>query len=155
MIQRTVHFIVVAVCAAFVFPALAVPALKEREQQAAVKKTTEEIQGSWYTVSVADRDANAGEDKDDVITYEGNKFLQKRNGQVWRSGTFEIVDASSDPKKIDYHITGDGQPGIHYRAIFTVRGDSLIGCCDHGENNRPTEFAGQAGYYRVAKRVKD
>lgn len=133
----------------------AVPALKEREQGAAVKKATEEIQGSWYTASVADGGANLGEDKDDVITYEGNKFFQKRNGQVHQAGTFEIVDALSDPKKIDYLITEGPQKDMRFRAIFRLNGESLIGCCDHGENNRPTEFSGQAGYYRVGKRVKD
>lgn len=146
---------IVAACTVFLVSAAAVPALKEREEAAALKKATEDIQGSWYTVSIADKASNTGEDKADVITYEGNKFYQKRNGQVWRTGTFEIVDAKSKPMKIDYHITEGNQPGLHYRAIFSVSGDSLIGCCDHGENNRPSEFSGEAGFYRVAKRVRE
>jgi uncharacterized protein (TIGR03067 family) len=141
-----------AVC---VLSASAVPALKEREEAAALKKANEDIRGSWYTVSITDKTSNTGEDRGDVITYEGNKFFQKRNGQVWRTGTFEIVDAKSKPMKIDYHISEGNQPGLHYRAIFSVSADSLIGCCDHGENSRPTEFSGEAGFYRVAKRVKD
>jgi uncharacterized protein (TIGR03067 family) len=144
-----------AVCFALLLRASAVPALKEREEAAAIKKATQDIQGSWYTVSITDKTTSTGEDKGDVITYEGNKFYQKRNGQIWRTGTFEIVDAKSDPMRIDYRVTDGNQPGLHYRAIFKVSGDSLIGCCDHGENNRPTEFSGDAGFYRVARRAKE
>lgn len=154
--HRTIScFAVVVGCMAVIRPVTAVPALKDREEAAALKKATEDIQGAWYTVSIADRDSNTGEDKDDVIVYEGNKFIQKRNGQVWRTGTFQIVNATSNPKQIDYICKMDGQNDLHFRAIFTVSADSLVGCCDHGENNRPTEFSGQAGFYRVAKRVKE
>ncbi len=146
---------IVIASAALAFQAFAVPALKEREQAVAIRKATHDILGAWYTVSVADGNTNTGEDRGDIITYEGNRFSQKRNGQVYQSGTFEIVDATSNPKQIDFHVTEGAQKGRHFRAIFTQNGDSLIGCCDHGENDRPTEFSGQAGYYRVGKRVKD
>lgn len=153
--RQSTPFAILASIGVLAPAALGVPALKEREQAAAIRKATQDIQGSWYTVSIADRATMLGEDRDDIITYEGNKFFQKRNGQVHQAGTFEIVDATGDLKKIDYHITEGPQKGMHFRAIFRQAGDRLEGCCDHGENNRPTEFTGQAGFHRVARRSKE
>lgn len=138
----------------FALSAGGVPALKEREQAAALKKETEAIQGSWYTVSSADRDSVSDEDKNHVITYEGNRWSQARNGQVYQSGTFEIGNVLGNPKHIDYICTDGQQKGLHFRAIYEFQGARLAGCSDHGENNRPTEFSGQAGFYHIAKRVE-
>lgn len=154
MSRRIVYVAAIAFCAGVTIPISAVPALKEREQAAALKKETEAIQGTWYTVSSADRDAVGGEDKNHTITYEGNRWSQKRNGQEYQAGTFELGNVLGNPKHIDYICTDGQQRGMHFRAIYEFQGEKLVGCSDHGEDNRPTEFSGAAGFLHVAKRVE-
>lgn len=121
---------------------------------AAARKDFLMLQGTWHTVSIAYGDTNLGEDKDDTITYEGDKFVQRRGGQVWQAGTFKIVDATSNPKQIDYVATEGDLKGTHWRSIYTLEGESHRLCSDDGNDSRPKEFSGRSGFLRVTKREK-
>jgi uncharacterized protein (TIGR03067 family) len=116
------------------------------------KKDLEKLQGTWYTVSTSYGDTNTGEDKTDTITYEGDKYIQKRGGQFWQAGTFKIVDATSNPKQIDYLATEGEFKGTHWRSIYTLDGPDHQICSDDGNDNRPKEFSGKVGFHRVTKR---
>jgi uncharacterized protein (TIGR03067 family) len=123
-------------------------------RDAAAKKDVENLQGTWYTVSISSGDTTTGEDKTDTITYEGDKYVQKRGGQVWQAGTFKIVDATSNPKQIDYFTTEGEYKGTHWRSIYTLNGTDHQICTDDGKDNRPKEFSGKGGFHRVTKREK-
>src|SRR5262245_35424496 len=60
-----------------------VRAITGRIRAAAAKKELEKLQGAWYTVSLTYKGTLIGGDKNDTITYEGNKFVERRNGQLW------------------------------------------------------------------------
>jgi uncharacterized protein (TIGR03067 family) len=121
-------------------------------RDAAAKKDREKLQGTWYTVSISYGDTNTAEDKTDTITYEGDQFVQKRGGLVWQAGTFKIVDATSNPKQIDYVATEGEFKGAHWRSVYTLDGDDHQICSDDGNDNRPKEFSGKVGFHRVTKR---
>ncbi len=127
-------------------------AITGRIRAAAAKKDLERLQGTWYTVAVRYKGTATGEDRSDTITYEGTEFVQRRNGGVWSAGTFAIVDATADPKQIEYTVTEGQSKGLHFRSIYTLDGDDHQICSDDGNNNRPTQFSAKAGFLRVTKR---
>jgi uncharacterized protein (TIGR03067 family) len=119
----------------------------------AAKKDVERLQGTWYRVAFARKNARFGEDPDDTITYNGNEFTMKAYG-VTLAGTFEIVDATGEPKQMDLICTEGRHKGKRLRAIYRIEGDRLETCTDDGNDNRPKEFSGDAGFYRDMKRKK-
>ena len=146
--MRNLRFVCVVFLSTLV-PVWAAPPLKE-----VPKKDVDLLQGTWYTVSVAHKFVNSGEDKTETITYEGNKYIQKRDGVVWAAGTFKIIDDKANPKQIDYTCTEGEFKGTHYRSIYTVTADDHEICSDDGDDNRPKVFSGKVGFWRVTKRVK-
>jgi uncharacterized protein (TIGR03067 family) len=120
---------------------------------AVAKKELAKLQGTWYTVSTNFRGTVTGENKTDTITYEGTDYVQRRNGQVWAAGTIAIVDATTNPKQIDYFGTEGEGKGAHVRAIYTLDGEDHQMCS--GVDSRPKEFSGNAGFLRVTKRDKN
>lgn len=129
-------------------------AITGRIRGAAARRELDKLQGTWYTVSVLSKNAVSGEDKTDTITYNGNQYVQKRNGRVWAAGTVEVVDPTASPKQIDYLVTEGQYKGFRFRSIFTCDGDEHRICSDDGNNQRPTEFSGKAGFLRITKREK-
>jgi uncharacterized protein (TIGR03067 family) len=130
-------------------------AITGRLRAAAAKKELEKLQGTWYTISINSRGTASGEDRTDTITYEGTEYIQRSNGREWIAGTITIVDATASPKQIDYTVTQGQHKGLHYRSIYTLDGDNHQICSDEGNNNRPTEFSGKAGFLRVTKRDRN
>jgi uncharacterized protein (TIGR03067 family) len=130
-------------------------AITGRMRAAAAKKELQKLQGTWYTVSTNYRGTATGEDKTDTITYEGDEYVQRRNGHVWAAGTIAIVDATATPKQIEYTVTAGENKGLLVRSIYTLDGDDHQICSDEGNNSRPTEFSGKSGFLRVTKRDKD
>jgi uncharacterized protein (TIGR03067 family) len=112
----------------------------------------EKLRGTWYTVSTSYQGATTGLDKRDTITYDGTKYTQSRAGRVFDEGTIEIVDAAGRPKQIDYTVTDGLNKGLHARSIYTVDGDDHKICSVQGD--RPAEFSGAAGFYRVMRRAR-
>jgi uncharacterized protein (TIGR03067 family) len=123
-------------------------------REAAAAKDLEMLQGTWYTVSIAYENVVTGPDRTDTFTYEGNRYIQKQNGQVYQAGRFKIVDATAHPKQIEYLCTEGGLKGKTFRSIYTLDGDRHQVCSDGANDNRPTEFSGKDGFLRVMKREK-
>jgi len=123
-------------------------------KEAAVKADIAALQGTWYMSTVAEGVILLGENKNETITYEGNHYGQRRDGQVIAAGTFSIVDASAHPKRIDVQCTEGPSKGTYCRSIYTVSGDDYQICSDSGNDQRPQEFSGKSGLYRITKPVK-
>jgi uncharacterized protein (TIGR03067 family) len=117
----------------------------------AARTDLEKLRGTWYTVSVNYQGVTTGLDKRDTITYDGTKYKQSRAGRVFDEGTIEIIDAAARPKQIDYTVTDGQNKGLHARSVYTVDGDEHKICSVQGD--RPTEFSGAAGFYRVMRRA--
>ncbi|HVK08669.1 MAG TPA: TIGR03067 domain-containing protein [Gemmataceae bacterium] len=111
----------------------------------------EKLRGTWYTVSTSNGGATTGVDKRDTITYDGTRYKQSRGGRVFDEGTIEIIDAAARPKQIDYTVTDGLNKGLQARSIYTLDGDDHKICSVQGD--RPAEFAGAAGFYRVMRRA--
>jgi uncharacterized protein (TIGR03067 family) len=136
-------------------PAAPAPFNRSRPKDA-TKKDWKKLQGTWYTVSIAyPGDSATRSDKGDTITYQGNKYFQSENGQVFQAGTFAIVDATTSPKQIEYRCTEGGLKGKHFRSIYTLDGDDHQICSDNANDNPPKQFSGKVGFLRVTKRLKD
>src|SRR5262249_3388999 len=106
--------------------------LDHRFRVAAGKKDLEKLQGTWYTTAVQTGGTTTGEDRTDTITYEGTKYVQRRNGFVWAEGTIEIVDATAQPKRIDYFGTEGTCKGMHVCSIYTLKGEEHAICSGVG-----------------------
>src|SRR5262245_28215814 len=158
MRRGVVYVVAFVVCSATLLPIGAAPAPLERPvrfPKDAAWKDRKKLQGTWYTVSIAYPGGAAAEDKGDTISYEGNRYVQRLNGQVYQAGTFAIVDATASPKQIEYTCTEGGVKGLRFRSIYALDGDDHQICSDNGNDNRPREFSGKAGFLRVTKRQKD
>lgn len=132
----------------------AAAALKPEKERLA-RRDQELLQGTWYTVTIQYGSALSGEDRTDAITYEGNRYVQRQNGVAYQSGTYRIVDAAADPKQIEYVCTEGATKGLHFRSIYSVSADDHWVCSDNGNDRRPAEFSGKAGFLRVTRRVKE
>jgi uncharacterized protein (TIGR03067 family) len=157
--HRGVVYVAAFGCAAILPPIPAAPAPFERfapSPKDAARKDRKNLQGTWYRVSTAYGVlAASGEDKGDTITYQGDIYVQRHNGEVYQAGTFKIVDATANPKQIDYTCTEGELKGKHFRSIYTLDGDDHQICSDDGNDNRPKEFSRIAGFLRVTKRQKN
>ena len=60
-----------------------------------------------------------------------------------------------NPKKIEYTVTSGENKGLLFRSIYTLDAGNHKICSDAGNNNRPKEFSGNAGFLRVTKRDKN
>jgi uncharacterized protein (TIGR03067 family) len=133
---------------------LLIQAITGRLRAAAAARELKKLHGTWYTISTSYRGTVTGEDRTDTITYTGNRYFQKRNGQVWAAGTFAIVDATANPKQIEFTVLVGQYKGYHFRSIFACDGDDHQICSDDGNNHRPKEFSGQAGFLRITRRLR-
>ena len=130
-------------------------AITGRLRAAAAKKDLAKLQGTWYTVSINHRGTAGGEDRTDTITYEGTEYVQRRDGEEWAAGTVTIMYATASPKRIDYTATYGPQKGLHVRSVYALDGDEHRICSDEGNNNRPRELSGKAGFLRLTKRARN
>jgi uncharacterized protein (TIGR03067 family) len=128
--------------------------LDVRARAAAAKADLAKLQGTWYAVLVQYQGTNLGEDRTDTITYEGTRYVQRKGGYVFAEGTFEIVDATARPKRIDYVLTAGASKGFQVRGIYTLDGEDHAICTIQVPAGPPAEFSGKAGFYRLTRREK-
>jgi uncharacterized protein (TIGR03067 family) len=128
--------------------------LDAKVRATAARKDLEKLQGTWYTTAIQYPGTTAGEDRFDTITYEGTKYIQRRNGYVFSVGTIEIVDATAKPKRIDYFGADGVMKGTHVYSIYTLDGEEHAVCSSQAPSDRPGEFSSKAGYLRVMRREK-
>src|SRR5262245_9943384 len=95
------------------------PEIRERAQKVVLairadlaRKELAKLQGTWYTVSTDLKGTITGEDKTDTITYEGTDFIERRDGQLWAAGTIAVVDATANPKQLEYTVTEGRDKGL-------------------------------------------
>jgi uncharacterized protein (TIGR03067 family) len=125
-----------------------------RRPQSPPRGVADRLQGTWARVSIQRGDRRFGASATDLLTFTGNRFEQRVDGTLKQAGTFSVVSADGDPIQIDLLCAEGPRKGTHYRCIARFEGDHLHLCTDDGDNARPKEFSGTAGFYRVAKRQK-
>jgi uncharacterized protein (TIGR03067 family) len=118
----------------------------------AARQDSERLQGTWTRIALTHGSSRRGVNADDVITFSGERFVQKFAGAVIQAGTFKIIDATSNPKQLDLLVTEGTNKGRHYRSIYKIEGDTLHLCSDDGTDKRPKEYSGKAGFYRVVRK---
>jgi serine/threonine-protein kinase len=113
----------------------AVPSAKEE-----AKKDIEKLQGVWQEGAI------------DAIAFFDNRFSMYELGKVTLAGTFEIVDATSEPRQMDLFCTEGTQKGKRLQAIYKFDDERLE--IHHGDwdGQRPKGFSERVGYHRILKR---
>ena len=71
---------------------------------------------------------------------------------MFSEGTIEIVDATAQPKRIDYFASAGTGTGGHVCSIYTLNGEEHAICSGNGPDGRPKEFKGAVGFLRVMRR---
>src|ERR1700722_3098222 len=147
------HRLLLALTAGLVL-AVAAPA-----DEAANKKASETLQGTWAVVSAERNGKPAGDVQGHQLTFAGDKFtIKNQDGKLVYEGTYQ-VDAGKKPTPIDFKHSGDGLKGKTWQGIFTVDGATLK-TCDNAPNldtDHPSAFSATAdsGYIAIVfKRVK-
>jgi uncharacterized protein (TIGR03067 family) len=133
-------------------------AAQSKSDEDPIQRELKNLQGTWYHVSrEAGGKQNAGEDKESLFVIRGNLGIFKRRAMVGQVCTIKLVDAKSDPKKVDLIVTDGPYEGKVILAIYQVDGDVLKYC--GGVDARPTSFTTNErdrvySYCSTFKRVK-
>jgi uncharacterized protein (TIGR03067 family) len=125
--------------------------IPDRKEEAA-RKDREMLQGTWERVAFVRGATRLAGDPEDTITFEDEQFGQKSVGEMNQADRFEIIDATTEPKQIDFFCSSLRLRGLRYRAIYKIEGDRLEICTAQGTGARPKEFSGDAGSCRIMKR---
>lgn len=140
--NRSGFLLVVVICAALsIRPFIGNDALAQPDGKGGTAKADlEKLQGTWFHAS---RDEGGkqvvGEDKEILWVFRGSVFVSKQRDRVWSVGTVKIVDANSNPKKMDLVITDGANEGMTILTVYEVD-DGIFrycGCVDA----RPATFA--------------
>jgi uncharacterized protein (TIGR03067 family) len=128
------------------------------DDKADLEKEVKKFQGTWTFVSSegGGQQLPAGELKELVLTFAGDKHTVKKGDQVVQVGT-QKLDPSKSPKAIDVTMTEGPNKGAVMLGIYEINGDTLKVCFDAGGKTRPTEFKsspGSATFVNVHKRAK-
>jgi uncharacterized protein (TIGR03067 family) len=107
----------------------------------AEEKALEQLEGTWYLVSnrVDGRPAPKSA-TNHVMTITGNRWHNILDGTIAGGGTIRVVDASSQPWKVNFQSDGDPNRSL---AIMQVDGQFLRYCA--APNNRPGDFNTRPG----------
>ena len=108
-------------------------------------KDDKRILGTWMIVSLERGGEKAPEEKFKdfkVIFAAAGKLTLKAEGED-KAMTFKL-DSAKSPKQIDVTETRDGKDEVH-KGIYVLDKDNLKVCIGHAPDDRPTEFATQAG----------
>jgi uncharacterized protein (TIGR03067 family) len=132
--------------------------LSAAQDEAAVKKGLEKLQGKWEPVSVtADGKAQEPEElKDRFQVIKGEKatflFKDKERGVVSMK-----IDPTKSPAHMDTTYEDGPAKGTTLKGIYKIEGDTMTLCLGGIGKDRPTEFASKPGsgtILIVQKRVK-
>jgi uncharacterized protein (TIGR03067 family) len=128
-----------------------------RRREAAGRQDLEKFQGTWYTVSTSHQGTTTPENRNDTITFEGNRYVQTLDGNLLAAGEITISDATASPKQMEYDASDGPYAGSYCWSIYRVEGSDLILCSQMGNAAvpaRPGAFSDRAGFVRVLKRVE-
>jgi uncharacterized protein (TIGR03067 family) len=114
---------------------------------AAVMKELARLQGTWTFVS---REAGGkqvmGEDKNFFLVIRGDVGVLKIGKSIGQVCKIKIVDATSDPKKLDLIMTDGTNEGEVVYSIYQIEGDLFKYCGSiNNPTGRPTAFATKEG----------
>jgi uncharacterized protein (TIGR03067 family) len=128
------------------------------DDKADLEKEVKKFQGAWTFESseAGGQQLPAGELKELVITFAGDKHTIKKGDQVVQVGV-QKLDPSKSPKAIDVNMTEGPNKGKVLLGIYEISGDTLKVCFDPEGKKRPTEFKSSPGsenFVNVHKRVK-
>lgn len=128
------------------------------DDKADLDKEVKKFQGAWTFESseAGGKALPAGQLKELVLTFEGDKHTVKKGNEVIQIGT-QKLDPSKSPKTIDVTMTEGPSKGAVMLGIYEFNGDTLKVCFDSGGKKRPTEFKSAPGsetFVNVHKRVK-
>lgn len=103
------------------------------------KKNDEKLQGTW-TVTGAEREGKTLEKvHGDKLVLSGRNFTIKAHDTEMK-GTF-TVDATANPKVIDFKHTDGPHKDLTMEGIYTIEGDNLKLCVtEPGSKQRPSDF---------------
>ena len=114
-----------------------------------MKDEIAKFQGTWKQIAY-ERDGvveplDEERDWQPRTTFRGNTFVVTiADGTVVIEGTF-VLDASKEPKTIDYTDTFGDDAGKTFPAIYYFEGDKLVFCAATAGQARPTSFETKAG----------
>ena len=108
------------------------------------------LEGGWTAVRAEQDAREAAEIVGHLLRFEGNTFSIREKGATIYEGTFE-VDASANPRTIDFKHTGESSRGKTWRGIYRIDGDTLTICDNAGDvqKGRPTSFGTKPDSGRV------
>ena len=126
--------------------------------KADLEKDIRKFQGTWTFESseAGGKELPAGELREFVLTFEGDKHTVKKGNEMVQVGT-QKLDPSKSPKAIDVTLTEGVNKGAVMLGIYEINGDTLKVCFDAAGKKRPTEFKsapGSGNFVNVHKRVK-
>jgi len=123
----------------------------------AITKDLEEFHGNWKQIAY-ERDG-VKEPLDEQgseprTTFAGNTFVVTlADGSIPIKGIFKL-DATRQPKAIDFTDTFGADAGKTFLAIYSLDGDRLIFCAADAGQERPMEFRTKPGQVlRVHQRI--
>ena len=134
----------------------AIVGIAARQRDAAGRRDLEKLKGTWYTVSTSYQGTRTPENRNDTITFDGNRYVQLLDGKLLAAGQITINDATANPKEMDYDAT-EGPYAGQFLGIYKFEGSDLVLCSlqvNCATANRPSTFSEQAGFMRVLKRVE-
>ena len=128
------------------------------DDKADLEKEVKKFQGAWTIESsvTGGKEIPAGDLKEFILTFEGEKHTLKKGDEVIQVGT-QKIDPSKSPKTIDVTMTEGPNKGAVMLGIYEIDGDTLKVCFDPQGKKRPTEFKsgpGSVNFVNVHKRVK-
>jgi uncharacterized protein (TIGR03067 family) len=123
-----------------------------------IEKEVRKFQGTWTFESseAGGKELPAGELKELILTFEGDKHTVRKGDEVIQVGT-QKLDPSRSPKTIDVTMVEGPNKGKVMLGIYENDGDTLKVCFDPQGKKRPTEFKsgpGSDNFVNVHKRVK-
>lgn len=140
---------------------IALPEVPAQDKQPATKKgVLDEVTGTWRLVQFEEggKDALTDEVKGRTVTFDHNKWAVQRKGKVLWQGTVKVVDAKSDPIKVEQHTESGTGKGQTRKVIWRFKDDELHVAGAYEDRDFPTDFKtgdGTKWTYSVFKRVKD
>ena len=120
--------------------------LAAAEDNPAVKKDMDQLQGEWSMVSgSADGQPMPEETRKQMKRVcKGDETTTTMGGQMFLKAKITL-DPSKKPKTIDYQMTDGFTKGKKQLGIYEVDGDTFKSCFGKPDAERPTDFTSKPG----------
>lgn len=121
----------------------------DAQENAAVKKELELLQGAWKVTS-AERDGKPDDlSKNAVITFTKDSKLTVKLADGKSAASSFKLDPAQKPKAIDYTPTDGPDKGKTHLGIYSLEGDTLKICRADAGKERPKDFTTKADSARM------